>query len=82
MLGKLKYPKSRIPMKIVTLIISALIVLLIFFGTPFIIHQLYPNINDAGSFGDSYGILSTLFTALAFAFLIYTAWMQNIQNLL
>lgn len=53
------------------------IVVVIWGLVPFIIVAFHKSIGEAGQFGDVYGSVNALFSALAFALLIYTSWMQK-----
>ena len=55
------------------------IVFIFWLAFPFIIQFAYGFLipTDSNEFGDTYGALSALFTAFAFAFLIYTTMMQK-----
>lgn len=61
----------------VWLVVAIVLVLVIWFLGPMVINLCYDAPAGAGEFGDSFGAINALFTALAFAFLIYTSLMQK-----
>lgn len=67
--------KSRITIALFFGIVS--VVLLWVYLPAYMLTEHNGNLGDAGSHGDIYGAVNALFTALAFAFLIYTSLMQR-----
>lgn len=43
----------------------------------FSVYRLVPGINGPGVFGDSFGVVNSLFSGLAFALLFYSTWLQR-----
>ncbi len=62
---------------ITTISITIAIVLIIFFALWLLTNYWFEIPSTANEFGDSFGMTNTLFSALAFAFLIVTAQMQK-----
>ncbi len=58
---------------------TLLIVLLIYCAFLTFIPRLYPNIQERGQFGDTFGALSSLFTALGFVGLLFTIHQNNAE---
>jgi hypothetical protein len=67
-------------MRSLLLIALVIIAFLVAYGS-FVIHSTstdpFENIESAGVFGDSFGVLTSLFSGLAFAGIIVTVWMQR-----
>jgi hypothetical protein len=59
------------------LLIAVLVVIISWISIPLLIFTFYGQAENAGVFGDTFGVVNALFSALAFAFLIYTALMQR-----
>lgn len=60
------------------LIIALIIVVMIWGGMTLLIYVTYGNtVEKSGQIGDAFGAVNALFSAFAFAFLIYTALMQR-----
>src|SRR5690349_24097250 len=59
------------------LIVGVLLVIFVWYYYPLYMLSQHKNYEEAGSHGDVYGAVNALFTALAFALLIYTALMQR-----
>lgn len=66
--------KDNLSKKLLFAIIGVIVLWLLI---PFIVTQKYGLPKDSGAMGDTFGIVNSLFSALAFAFLIYTALMQR-----
>lgn len=43
----------------------------------FTLFSLFPNVSGPGEFGDSFGVVNSLFSGLAFALLFYSTWLQR-----
>lgn len=57
------------------LLIAAVSILTLAYG--YFVYQIFPGKQNAGTFGDSFGALTSLFTAFAFAGLIFTLFIQK-----
>lgn len=63
--------------KLIGLYILVFIVTLLWLGSICLLPKYYPNLQDRGTFGDSFGAINSLFSGLAFACIIYTILLQR-----
>lgn len=68
-------PNFWVSWKSLCILLTAVTFLTVFYAAA--INYVIPNRQDAGTFGDSFGALTSLFTALAFAGLIFTLFVQK-----
>lgn len=56
-------------------------VILLWFSPPLLARHLLGNWEEAGKFGDSFGVVTSLFSGLALLGVVYTIWQQRIDSL-
>ncbi len=55
------------------------IVILLFGFSIWVLYCIFPDLTDRGAFGDSFGVVNSLFSGLAFAGLIFTIYLQRTE---